>query len=851
MSRICHKAYSIVEKIAVCPRPGYVLTSLCVTNPAPPPPIFPVQQRWFRLRKFLVRGFWSAVCLTVAVVLWLLWYVSNHGFARKWRYVLVQEIAKSGLPVTIERLTLNPLRGLAAKNVRVMDARVHGRTLAVIDEIVLDIDYSHLVHHEPFINAIDLCDASVSLPLKPGEPDCERIDVTGLKARILLPPHRIDVAQAEADIHGLHVTASGRLMNPEGFMARREQPAQTQSPGFDLYQAIKALDRLKFTGGKPVLDLHFEGDLEQPAKLFAKATFRSNKFTARGKYTVNSVTIGAVYSDGLIRLEQCSLGDACGVLDGSGVFDLTTGEGAFHVRSNVNLPEFARIAGAAQILDNVGFDSPPLLELDGSVDWRTGQPFRGKLLGHIVTNRFRVGSNAFQGGACDFSWDGQRWYIRDARIQHQSGELNISAVRTPEDFRFSLDSAMSPKLFLPLLPPDAREKLSAIQFQSAPRFHVEGQGPSLSADSLDIHGHLSLGATHYRGIGIDSVTLNFGLKDGVLAIRDLRIQRPEGTGAGALTYDLKTDRLQLDHVRTTLVPTDVASTFDRDLSRNLAPYRFKRRPDLLLDGSIDCRKGHMENNRLKIEVDGAAGMDYTLIHRNLSVSKVTANLSIVGEHLKISSLEGSVLGGKVRADMDFNLRKSKGDYSVALRMENIDFPSLTKLYLDYDASKGRLTGSFDFTGKHDLAREIKGKGRLVVENGNVFAIPLFGPLSGVIANVGYENAHKGTCTFTLRDGVVATDDLNVSSKLFSMLGRGKIYVLDDKIDFSVRLAAEGAAGVLFSPFGKLLEYTADNTLSNPNWHPKRLPKALFAPRQEPSPPPVAAPEQPRSSSRGR
>jgi hypothetical protein len=60
-----------------------------------------------------------------------------------------------------------------------------------------------------------------------------------------------------------------------------------------------------------------------------------------------------------------------------------------------------------------------------------------------------------------------------------------------------------------------------------------------------------------------------------------------------------------------------------------------------------------------------------------------------------------------------------------------------------------------------------------------------------------------------------------------MLGGGKLYFVDDKIDFSIRIAAQGPVGVLVNPMGKLLEYTADSSLSKPNWHPKRLPRALF------------------------
>ena len=111
-------------------------------------------------------------------------------------------------------------------------------------------------------------------------------------------------------------------------------------------------------------------------------------------------------------------------------------------------------------------------------------------------------------------------------------------------------------------------------------------------------------------------------------------------------------------------------------------------------------------------------------------------------------------------------------------------------------------------------------------DGDIFAIPIFGPLSGlicaIIPGVGYSSAHKANASFTIKDGVIHTDDFKVSGKLFGMVGHGDVHFLDDKLDFDVRIDASGPGGIVLTPIYKLFEYKGEGSLSKPNWHPKRF-----------------------------
>src|SRR5258708_39691272 len=92
------------------------------------------------------------------------WYLAKRGFGREWRYRVVEELHKRGVEAQIGRLTLDPFRGLVAKNVRVFDYRNRENTLVRISEVSLDINYAALIHHEPFLNALDVRYSEITVP---------------------------------------------------------------------------------------------------------------------------------------------------------------------------------------------------------------------------------------------------------------------------------------------------------------------------------------------------------------------------------------------------------------------------------------------------------------------------------------------------------------------------------------------------------------------------------------------------------------------------------------------------------------------------------------------------------------
>ena len=128
---------------------------------------------------------------------WLGVYAWDQGFTKKWRGLIAKELAKHGLRAEIGRLTLDPVEGLTARDVKLFDMLHRDQHLADIDRISLDVDVARLVNQEDFLRTLHLQKADVSLPVDPGDPKSEWLTVADLNARLVFQQDRIEIARAE------------------------------------------------------------------------------------------------------------------------------------------------------------------------------------------------------------------------------------------------------------------------------------------------------------------------------------------------------------------------------------------------------------------------------------------------------------------------------------------------------------------------------------------------------------------------------------------------------------------------------------------------------------------------------
>ena len=753
------------------------------------------------------------------------YYLARKGFGRQWRSRVVEELHQRGVEASVRRLTLDPFRGLIARDVRIFDYndKMRVNALAVVSEISLDINYAALIHRQPFLNALDVRNAQIRLPLK--GPDGKVVDaqLKNFRAHVYFPPEQIYVSQAEGIFCGVRISATGQLIKRENYQpSPQASPEDWQNKISILQRVVAELEKLEFSSVPPALQLKFSGDLAELENARLEATLRGDGIR-RGKYQIRNFSAAAEWADQHLDITHCEWTDDQGNFAGRASWSRQTNAADFQMRSSLNLKTLFDAFGLGDWLTDAEFHAPPLVEISGSADFGKDRPDL-KVIGHLAAGSFAYKSVPFLDLSANFSWDGERTFFRDIRLRHESGQLTAEVFDAPNDFRLNIDSAINPEALRPLITGPANQFLRDWEWQRPPAVHFSIHGEDRQPANWRGEGTITLSRTRFRGVWANSGSAKIQFGDGAVTYENIRVIRDEGVGTGSFTYDFKNHEVRIANIKTALRPAEVIFWVDPDLWKTIVPYKFHQAPNLTINGVYQFAGG--KKTHLDITVDAPHGMDYVFLSKTLPFDRIAGRLLFTNDRLQLVDLKGGLFAGTVHGNADISLAHNDPHYRADIAVKAIDFPRVTDLYYQYKTSNGQLNGSYEFTGLGSDPRTMHGNGKIQVTNGDVFAIPVFGPLSGILNSIvpgtGYSIAHTATATFTTKDGTIHTDDFEVAGKLFGMLGHGDVRFVDDKLDFQVRLNMHGAAGVLLTPVYKLFEYVGEGSLKKPDWHPKRF-----------------------------
>lgn len=779
-------------------------------------------RRWSWQRQLKASALRLSVLALIGAFAWGGWYLANKGFGRQWRLKVVEELRKRGVEASVRRLTLDPFRGLVAQDVRIYDFNNHDTPLASISEVSLDINYGALLHHKPFLNALDVRGANVTFPNPSGDVHAPKAQLRHFRAHVYFPPEQIYISQAEGVFCGIRISATGQLIKRDDYKSSGEISDAEWHERLQMLQRVaEELATLNFAAGAPSLQVKFSGDLAQMELGRIEAVLHAERVQRAG-YEMKTLAAAAEWRDRQLTITQCEWTDDHGDVAARASWNAVSGVADFQAHSSADAKAFLAAFGYGNLLANATFSASPTLEISGTASSDTTPP-RLSVIGRLSVGNFTYKSVPFLSLASDFSWDGERTMLRDLRLRHESGELSADLLEAPNEYRLNIDSSINPTGVRALAPDGLQQFLSEWEWTRSPTIRLAIRGASRDAETWSGEGTIGLQRTRFRGVWMNSANADVRFGNGALTFHNLHVARDEGVGTGAFTYDFKRHEVRIDNVVTTLRPADAIYWIEPKLHKAVVPYKFRNPPHLTANGVVQFRGG--KNSHLEIGIDAPGGMDYIFLGKTLPFDRVRGKLLFTEDRLQLTEVEGGLFGGVTHGGADISLAKGDPHYTANATIDGIDFPQLTDLYFKYETARGQLSGSYDFSGLGDDARTMQGTGKIKVANGNVFAIPVFGPLSGLISGIfpgaGYSVAKQATASFTIREGVIHTEDFKVSGKLFGMLGHGDIHFLDNQLDFDLRINATGP-GVVLTPMYKLFEYKGEGSLSKPNWHPKRF-----------------------------
>src|ERR1051325_9551717 len=383
-----------------------------ILEPVPPSLVRQFYRHRSKTRSRSIRRLFRFVLfVAICAFAWSGWYLAKRGFGRQWRDRVVEELHKQGVEASVRRLTLDPVRGLIAQDVRIFDFKNHENTLALISEIALDINYAALIHHQPFLNALDIRGAELTIPTGFASSKTSNPRITEFRAHIYFPPDQIYVSQAEGLFCGVRISTTGQLIKRDDYKPSKDVSEEAWGKRMMLIQRIAdELLRFSFPSDVPSIQVKFSGDLSRFETARAEAILHAEHLL-RGGYEIKNLDAAAEWVNQTLNITRCEWNDNSGRFSGRISWSRETNTGDFQARSTVNFKQFLDAFGFGQILTDLSLTSSPLLELSGAGDFATRVP-QLKLIGRTVIENFTYKTVPFLKFSGDFSWDGERTISR-------------------------------------------------------------------------------------------------------------------------------------------------------------------------------------------------------------------------------------------------------------------------------------------------------------------------------------------------------------------------------------------------------------------------------------------------------
>lgn len=827
-------------------------------------------------------------------------YVQSEGFSQKWRRFVTEQFEQRGIYLTLDRLTLDPLEGLVARNIRVYLDKKRETLLADVDRLHLDLDYNNMFRKQAFLEAVDLRNADLVFPLDPEDPVSEKLSLKDVNARLFLVGDRIELSKAEGRLYGLQIHISGSVLRPETEgppepeaiveERRRKRLAAIKARRALIIEAAKVLQHFE-SAEAPRLDIEVNGDMERMDEM--SASFRLSARNLRhGPYLCEEIEASASYAGEQVDLDRLWVKDHLGELEASAVWPVGGSGVDFHVRSSADLPGLVSAVFQNEAMREVVFYDPPELVADGRLLLGKAVPEGAFLpvecVGRVEAKRFVSRGEVLDGFEAGFGLSPQGCYFRDVLLRHKTGTLGLQAMWNQQSgFRYKALIQLDPHIVLPFMQlKQTKEIIDRFDFTSDSGIfaEIEGEGPELRIDTCQNRGRAELHNFSYKGAPMKRVSANVAFSGPRHKYTNLEIEREEGRAvAKEVACDDEAHTVRLTGVVSDCDPVTLVNCFAPKTAEVIARYRFDKCPYAEADGLIG-RDGNSDI-RVKFRSEGTAhyvlwGEDYT-VHRpvgdlifsgpNLTYSvsgsvfgepmecKGAADLrpeandytvnfragkfpyEIFGKPVPFNNLRTNVVckagiaNFETQADMldgRFRLKGRVDDnkkpmaYSGEIRIDAVSFTKFARIYSPKDDTEGDLTGILKFDGRFGDWRSLKGSGSLTMLNGNLYAVPILGPLTPLLGAVlprpikGYNVAKEADCTFTIADGFVTTEDLEALTAVFRLVSKGKVDFLEDRIQFEAQAKFRGLPGLVFLPVSEILEYVGEGSVGDPLWRPR-------------------------------
>lgn len=773
-----------------------------------------------RLRRIVRRvGLGTLIVLAVPVVIAIIW-LRFFGLPDSTKNYLLDEIEKRHIlpyPVAIDRLLLSPTGALLARHVTVYRDATREDTMLQVDQVRVGIAWLSWWRGHGIVNSASISNAEVRLPIGPHE----TVAFHHVDADVRFDGHDIRIQNAQAQVLNLAFLIRGVIHN-EGFPAGKPPTDQQKAAREDIYRSVKKA--LGDIGGAVPLQMQLEFETTTKDLIGGRANFsiEGQNLSWRGA-PIDDFGIHGTLGDGVLNLNDFKIGLDRGELTAYGEWNLGDHSAELQFTSSMDFttlaPAFPGPIGNA--LGRLDFPNAAP-SMTGRVLFDLHEGFHADVQADLDWENFTFNGVAFQQLIIPVAYDGKRLLIPGLKMAGQAGSVNLEfffdSTQTPPALNGKITSTLDPTILKGVFGEGMDKFLASCDFPSGgPQIQATATGTALKTDAWTVKGNLNATKFTYKSASFDAATSDFTFADSKLDLLDLAVKRPEGTGSGRIVYDFKNRSVELHNLVTQIDVAQVAPIMGPKFTEYTKPYHFAKPPLVHANGLVDLQseKKDLDTN-LVVEVNARSPMEWTLFHIPYVFNHPDGLLTFKNRRLLVDMKQCGFYGGTLGGTLDLDLRPNPAGYVIDLKLDKIDFLKFMTRSFNYDKSTGVMNARGHFTGSLGVMASMTGKGYANVDDGDITGIPLLGSLTPLIPGFSAADAAHGN--FTIANGFIRTDDLNITSETLALIGNGNYNFINDKLDLNMRVNTRVPLfGLLTYAVSKIFEFHASGTMKDPQW----------------------------------
>jgi len=765
----------------------------------------------------------TMVTLAVPLLVGIAW-LRFFGLPDGAKVYLLGEIQKRHIipfPISVDRLLLDPTGAVLADRVTVFRDADRQSVMLKVDRVRVSFAWLSWWRGSGLIDSASISNADVHYPVGPQE----TADFHAVNADLAFEGKDIKIENVQARFLNLALSIRGTIHN-DGFPVAKPPTEEQLAARQETWRTVlRAMDDI---GAEQPIEVQFEFETSTRNLDAGRANFAldGRRLTWRSA-PVDELSIHGSLNDGIVELSDFRIGLARGDLTAYGEWNLADRTAALQFTSSM---DFTTLAPAfpgplGQALSRLDFsNSAPVTT--GRIQFDLQQGFHTDIQADLDWHDFTFNGASFDRLSIPIAYDGRRLLIPGLKIAGQAGNVDLEfffdgTTATPI-LNGKITSNLDPTILKGVFGQGMDNFLGSCSFQNGgPKIEATATGSALKTDAWTVKGKVTADKFVYKTTAFDTAVSDFTFVDSKLNLPNLEVHRAEGSGAGGIIYDFKNRSVELHDLVTQVNVQEVAPIMGPKFTEYTKPYQFSRPPLVRANGKVDLQSEKKDlDTDLVVEVEGKSPMEWTLFHVPYSFDNPNGTLTFKNRRLVVNMKKCGFYDGELTGILDLDLRENPAAYALELNLGKVNFKKFMVRTWNYDKSSGVASVQSHLTGEIGRMETMTGGGEVKIENGDITQIPFLGALTPLIP--GFSVADAAHAHYTVAKGVIHTEDLNISSEIFALIGNGSYNFMTDRMNLDMRVNANAIFGIPLYPLSKIFEFHASGTMKKPDWESKNF-----------------------------